>query len=145
MSRMKTAPCAQGSHTSSSSKSEDVLFLRRTALIAALLLTVTACATDATTTTIADPAQEFPVIVEADNGPVTIDELPEAIISLSSTATEMLFAIGAGSQVVAVDDQSNYPADAPMTDLSGITANLEAILSYEPDMVVIQLLAAEAI
>jgi iron complex transport system substrate-binding protein len=50
----------------------------------------------------------------------------------------MLFAIGAGSQVVAVDDQSNYPAEAPMTDLSGITANLEAILSYEPDMVVIQ-------
>ena len=114
------------------------MFLRRTALIAALLLTVTACAADATTTPTADPAQEFPVTVEADNGPVTIDELPEAIISLSSTATEMLFAIGAGSQVVAVDDQSNYPADAPMTDLSGITANLEAILSYEPDMVVIQ-------
>jgi iron complex transport system substrate-binding protein len=106
--------------------------------MAALLLTATACAGEATTSTTIDPALEFPVNVEADNGSVTIDELPEAIISLSSTATEMLFAIGAGAQVVAVDDQSNHPAEAPMTDLSGITANLEAILSYEPDLVVIQ-------
>ncbi len=106
--------------------------------MAALLLGVAACASAGTTSTAAEPAQEFPVTVEADNGSVTIGEPPEAIISLSSTATEMLFAIGAGSQVVAVDDQSNYPAEAPMTDLSGITANLEAILSYEPDLVVIQ-------
>ena len=35
------------------------------------------------------------------------------IVSLSPTATEDLFAIGAGKQVVAVDDQSNYPANAP--------------------------------
>jgi cobalamin transport system substrate-binding protein len=111
---------------------------KRIALMAALLLGVAACASAGTTSTAAEPAQEFPVTVEADNGAVTIDEPPEAIISLSSTATEMLFAIGAGSQVVAVDDQSNYPAEAPMTDLSGITANLEAILSYEPDLVVIQ-------
>ncbi len=47
---------------------------------------------------------------------------PQRIVSLSSTATEMLFAIGAGSQVVAVDDQSNYPAEAAAvkTDLSGL-------------------------
>ncbi len=111
---------------------------KRIALMAALLLGVAACASAGTTSTTSEPAQEFPVTVEADNGSVTIDEPPGAIISLSSTATEMLFAIGAGSQVVAVDDQSNYPAEAPMTDLSGITANLEAILSYEPDLVVIQ-------
>jgi iron complex transport system substrate-binding protein len=49
----------------------------------------------------------------------------------------MLFDIGAGPQVIAVDDQSNYPAGAPMTDLSGVTPNLEAILSLEPDLVVI--------
>jgi len=79
----------------------------------------------------------FPATVEADDGAVTVATRPEAIISLSSVATEMLFAIGAGPQVVAVDDQSNYPADAPMTDLSGITPNLEGILSYEPDLVII--------
>jgi iron complex transport system substrate-binding protein len=63
--------------------------------------------------------------------------MPEAIISLSPSATENLFAVGAGPQVVAVDDQSNFPEAAPRTDLSGFTPNLESILSYEPDLVVI--------
>ncbi len=62
---------------------------------------------------------------------------PEAIISLSPTATEMLFAIGAGDQVVAVDDQSDFPADVPTTDLSGYTPNIESIAGFEPDLVVV--------
>lgn len=78
----------------------------------------------------------FPVTVEADNGPVVIDEQPARIVSLSATATESLFAIGATDQVIAVDDQSNYPADAPITDLSGFTPNIEAIAAFEPDLVV---------
>jgi iron complex transport system substrate-binding protein len=49
----------------------------------------------------------------------------------------MLFAIDAGDQVVAVDDQSNYPTDAPVTDLTGLSPNVEAIAGYEPDLVVI--------
>jgi iron complex transport system substrate-binding protein len=48
----------------------------------------------------------------------------------------MLFAIGAGDQVVAVDDQSNYPPQAPTTKLSGYEPNAEAIASYKPDLVV---------
>ena len=76
--------------------------------------------------------EKFPVTVEADNGSVTIEETPEAIVSLSATATESLFAIGAGDQVLAVDDQSNYPAEAPVTDLSGFEPNVEAIAGYEP-------------
>lgn len=111
--------------------------MRKTASVAALLLAVTACAPSASTDTTTQTGLEFPVTVEADNGSVTIEKRPEAIISLSSTATEMLFDIGAGPQVIAVDDQSNYPAGAPMTDLSGVTPNLEAILSLEPDLVVI--------
>ena len=59
------------------------------------------------------------------------------IVSLSPTLTEDLFAIGAGSQVVAVDNQSNYPAGAPHTDLSGYTPNIEAIAAYHPDLVVL--------
>ena len=111
--------------------------MRKTASVAALLLAVTACAPSASTDTTTQSGLEFPVTVEADNGSVTIEKRPEAIISLSSTATEMLFDIGASPQVIAVDDQSNYPAGAPMTDLSGVTPNLEAILSLEPDLVVI--------
>ena len=62
---------------------------------------------------------------------------PKRIVSMSPTATEMLFAIGAGKQVVAVDDQSNYPANVPKTSLSSYTPNVEAIAGYKPDMVVI--------
>jgi len=63
---------------------------------------------------------------------------PHRIISLSPTATESLFAIGAGKQVVAVDDQSDYPKRAPHTSLSGFTPNVEAIAAYRPDLVVVQ-------
>lgn len=98
-------------------------------------VTTTTTASTTTTTMVAEAA--FPVTVTDDTGPVTIEERPEAIVSLSATATEMLFEIGAGPQVVAVDDQSNHPPEAPMTDLSGFTPNLEAILSYDPDLVVI--------
>ena len=65
-------------------------------------------------------------------------DVPQRIVSLSPTATEMLFAIGAGDQVIAVDDQSTYPAEteAVRTDLSGFTPNVEAIAGYEPDLVV---------
>jgi iron complex transport system substrate-binding protein len=62
---------------------------------------------------------------------------PKRIVSLSATATESLFAIGAGKQVIAVDDQSDYPATAPHTSLSGFTPNVEAIAGYRPDLVIV--------
>ncbi len=82
-------------------------------------------------------AASFPVTIENNGTLVTIDEQPTAIISLSATATEILFAIDAGDQVIAVDDQSNYPADAPISDLSGFTPNLESIVALSPDLVVV--------
>jgi cobalamin transport system substrate-binding protein len=106
-----------------------------TATTALVTPTVAGSTTSQTVTTTGDPG--FPVTVDADNGPMTIGARPQAIISLSAVATEMLFAIGAGPQVVAVDDQSNFPPDAPVTDLSGFTPNIEAILSYQPDLVLI--------
>ena len=62
---------------------------------------------------------------------------PKRIVSLSATATESLFAIGAGPQVIAADDQSDYPKNAPKTSLSGFTPNVEAIAGYKPDLVVL--------
>ena len=64
------------------------------------------------------------------------DGAPSRIISLSPSATETLWAVGAGGQVVAVDDQSNYPEGVPKTDLSGYTPNVEAILGHSPDLVI---------
>ena len=63
----------------------------------------------------------------------------QRVVSISPTATEMLFAIGAGDRVVAVDQFSYYPADAPVTDLDGWNPNVEAIASYDPDLVVMQI------
>ena len=70
---------------------------------------------------------------------------PARIISLSPSATEILFAIGAGSQVIAVDDNSDFPANAPFSKLSSFTPNVEAIASYHPDLVVLQSTATGAV
>ncbi|MGY2127512.1 ABC transporter substrate-binding protein [Blastococcus sp. SYSU DS0617] len=113
------------------------------AALVALLLTLTACGGDSSdggddaAAPSSSEAVDFPVTVTAANGEVTLDEQPEAIVSMSPTATEMLFAIGAGDQVEAVDDNSNYPAEAPTTDLSSFTPNAEAIAGYDPDLVVL--------
>ena len=79
----------------------------------------------------------FPVTIEAGNGSASLARKPGRIVSLSPTATESLFAIGAGPQVVAVDDQSDYPAEAPKTDMSGFKPNVEAIIARKPDLVVL--------
>jgi iron complex transport system substrate-binding protein len=78
----------------------------------------------------------FPITLTAANGPVKITAKPGRIVSLSPTATEDLYAVGAGPQVVAVDDDSDYPATAPVTKLSGLTPNLEAIAKYNPALVI---------
>lgn len=80
---------------------------------------------------------DFPVTITTPSGKVTVSKRPVRIISLSPTATETLFAIGAGRQVLAVDDQSDYPKNAPRTTLSGFTPNVEAIANYRPDLVVV--------
>jgi iron complex transport system substrate-binding protein len=79
----------------------------------------------------------FPVKILAADGTVTIPREPRRIVSLSASATEDLYAIGAGPQVVAVDAYSTYPPEAPRTQLSEASPDLEAIAKYRPDLVVI--------
>lgn len=62
---------------------------------------------------------------------------PTRIVSLSPSATEIFFAIGAGKQVIAVDSYSNYPVNAPKTALSAFDPNVEAIAAYQPDLVLL--------
>lgn len=104
---------------------------------AAIGITLMACGTSSSSSSSTSVTAHFPVTISESSGAsVTITKQPHRIVSLSPTATEMLFAIGAGTQVVAVDDQSNYPANAPTTKLSGFTPNIEAIAAYTPDLVV---------
>lgn len=82
-------------------------------------------------------ATDYPVRIDAANGTITLERRPERIVSLSPSATEILFAIGAGEQVVAADEYSTYPEEAPDTTLSAYDPNVEAIAGYAPDLVVI--------
>jgi ABC-type Fe3+-hydroxamate transport system substrate-binding protein len=110
------------------------------ALLLVLLLGLTACSNDSAAKQPdagASSSADFPVTVTGADGDLTLDERPESIVSMSATATEMLFAIGAGDQVEAVDSTSNYPKDAPTTELSAFTPNAEAIAKYNPDLVVL--------
>ena len=91
-----------------------------------------ACGGDKTDSS-ASVETEAPVTTEV------VDDTPQRIVSLSPTHTEILFALGAGDQVVAVDSMSNYPAESAsvLTDISGYEPNVEAISALEPDLVVI--------
>jgi iron complex transport system substrate-binding protein len=63
----------------------------------------------------------------------------ERVVSLSPTHTEIMFAIGAGDLLVAVDQFSDYPEEAQAlpNELSAFDNNVEAIAAYEPDLVLI--------
>ena len=85
-----------------------------------------------------DSSQEDSATTELASATTSAAEaMPTKIISLSPSLTETLFAVGAGDQVIAVDVLSNYPADAPVTDLSGVEPNVEAIAQYGPDLVMV--------
>jgi iron complex transport system substrate-binding protein len=112
------------------------IFMKRVltaVVVAAVLLTASGCSGDEPERAPASSAASYPVTV----GKLTLAARPERIVSISPTGTEMLFAIGAGPQVTAVDDQSNFPADAPKTDLSGFKPSAEAIAAKNPDLVVL--------
>ena len=114
--------------------------LAAAAAAAALALSAVACGSSGSSSGSAPGAAgraAFPAVIKTTNGVVHIRSRPTTIISLSPTATEMLYAIGAGSQVKAVDSDSDYPPQAPMTKLSGLDPNLEAIVAYKPDLVVV--------
>ncbi len=115
------------------------------AVVVVAALAVAACGSDGgSTTTDASGAApgasgeaaggSFPVVVEGANGRVEVPARPERIVSLSASLTEMLFAIDAGDQVEAVDAYSNYPEEAPVTDLSAFRPNVEAVAAYDPDL-----------
>jgi len=100
-------------------------------LVTALLLAPLAPVSAASTAT------KYPLIISSGGYSTTIAKKPTRIISLSPSATESLFEIGAGKQVLAVDSLSNFPKSAPITELSAFEPNVEAIAALKPDLVVL--------
>jgi iron complex transport system substrate-binding protein len=107
-------------------------FIRPTALLVAALLLAPLSPINAAST-----ATKYPLTISSGGYSTTISKKPTRIISLSPSATESLFEIGAGKQVLAVDSLSNFPKSAPITQLSAFEPNVEAIAALKPDLVVL--------
>jgi iron complex transport system substrate-binding protein len=113
--------------------------MRRVLLGSALIVTLLAvagCAAPAPIPALAAAdlsTYGYPVTV----GDLTLSRRPDRIVSLVPSATEMLYAIGAGPQVIAVDEESNYPTNAPKTTLSGFQPDVAAIAARRPDLVLV--------
>ncbi|MEE9188737.1 MAG: cobalamin-binding protein [Anaerolineales bacterium] len=93
-------------------------------------------------TPVPQPTQEQITVIDGSDREVTLAEPAQKIVSLAPSNTEILFAIGAGEQVIGRDEFSDYPSQA--ADLPSVGGgfgdyNLEAIVDLEPDLV----LAAE--
>jgi iron complex transport system substrate-binding protein len=108
-------------------------------VVIGVVLTAVACGNVTSTAspgTDTSAGRAFPAIVHTADGTVRVLRRPVAIVSLSPTATEMLYAVGAGGQVKAVDKSSDYPTRAPRTQMSGFQPNVEAVAALRPDLVV---------
>jgi iron complex transport system substrate-binding protein len=94
------------------------------------------------------PAQaattKYPLTVKFGGYTTTIPKKPTKIVSLSPSATEIFYAVGAGSQILAVDSLSNYPANTPISQISAFEPSVEAILAKKPDLVVISVDSTKA-
>ena len=113
-------------------------------LLAVLLFVASACGAATTpvpsqqpTATAAAPAAAFPATVtDFQNRSVTVPRRPERVVSIGPSITEFLFALGAGSRVVGVDDFSDEPAAAARLEkVGGIKVNFEKVVSLRPDLV----------
>ena len=112
--------------------------LRKFLFVSLLIALLAACAPQA-------PATQPPTDLTFTDGlgrEVTLNGFPQRIISLAPSNTEILFAIGAGDQVVGRDELSDFPEEAKVVTDIGSTfdaLNTELLVSLNPDLV----LAAE--
>jgi iron complex transport system substrate-binding protein len=86
----------------------------------------------------AAPAAAAGSITDRAGRTVSLASVPQRIVSLAPSNTEILFALDLGSQVVATDDFSNYPAAAKdLPKLGGLNGsyNYEQIVALQPDLV----------
>jgi iron complex transport system substrate-binding protein len=89
------------------------------------------------TETKTESVAEMFTVIDASGMELTFDQVPQRIISIAPSETEVLFAIGAGEYIVGVDDWSDYPEEAMgIPKVGGFEMNVEKIVELEPDLVV---------
>ena len=116
-----------------------------------MLAILTACGTDSnsndvsqdeaadegTAAVIEEVAEAFPVTITDDAGrEVTIESEPQSIVSIQTSNTEILYALGVGERMIGVSDYCNYPEEAlSVQKVGGQDMDAELILSLLPDIV----------
>ena len=116
-----------------------------------MLAILTACGTDinsndvsqdvgadeGTAAVIEEVAEAFPVTITDDVGrEVTIESEPQSIVSIQTSNTEILYALGVGERMIGVSDYCNYPEEAlSVQKVGGQNMDAELILSLLPDIV----------
>ncbi len=113
-------------------------------LTLALTLLVAACGDDdqAVSSSMPPDAGEFPATVRGTEIPV----LPQRIVSLSATHTEVLYEIGAGPEIIGTDVFSDYPAAANETEkIDAFNLSVEAVAALDPDLVILSFDPGDAV
>jgi iron complex transport system substrate-binding protein len=128
-------------------KRTGLLLLALVLTISVLMVPATGCAKNETRTveessTPVTQEAEFPLTLTDQAGRlVTIEKMPERIISLAPSNTEILFALGLGDRVVGVTQYCDYPVDAQDKPKIGgfsqtdIDVSIEQIVTIEPDLI----------
>jgi iron complex transport system substrate-binding protein len=89
-----------------------------------------------TSSAITDESKGF-TVVDDYGRTVTLASTPKRIISVAPSPTEILFAVGAGDQIVGLDEYSDYPAETEgITHIGNYTLNEEKIVALQPDLIV---------
>lgn len=122
------------------------MFRKLSLIVLTLSLLLTACASatpmPAPVSTEAPTASAAITLTDGLNRSIVLNEAAQRVVSLAPSNTEILFAVGAGAQVVGRDEFSDYPQEAKgVTSVGGSMGqySVEAIVALKPDLV----LAAE--
>ncbi len=113
-------------------------------LTLALTLLAAACGDDDRVLSTSTPpdAGSFPVTVRG----AVIPEVPQRVVSLSATHTEVLYEIGAGPTIVGTDMFSDYPVEATETDkIDAFNLSVEAVAALDPDLVILSFDPGDAV
>lgn len=111
--------------------------------IGTIALTLGACQSDVSEEVETDSATENEkqtsyTVIDDLNKELTFDTIPETVVSLIPSNTEILYEIGAGEKVIGATDYDNYPAEAAEVERvsDSVVFNAERIIELDPDVVI---------
>lgn len=119
-------------------------------LLVALFLTGCASNDEQKSTEKKDPktAEEVKAYTVTDDSgkEITFDKIPETIVSLQPSNTEILYALGVGDKVIGATDYDNYPEEAKEVERvsDSMTINSEKIIGLKPDVIIAYTIGDEA-